>query len=96
MTWNVYTLRKRGIRLDRDDILKEVKRGTLVILPDGSGTARARLEHHAGFDLCALHAVSIRRMLAGGEIMLHGKEMIQTRHGFEEFPQAWWCVPGRL
>ncbi len=82
LLWNVYRLRRNGLKLDRRDILGTHRVGHLVIEPRGS----AVLCDPRGSQLEDLCEVRVRRLTAGGGLLLVGRE------GAQQMAQAWWCV----
>jgi hypothetical protein len=86
LLWNVYRLRRNGLKLDRRDILGTHRVGHLVIEPRGA----AVLHDERGWELEGLREVRVRRLTAGGGLLLVGREA--GRDGTAQIAQAWWCV----
>lgn len=90
LTWRVFELRRRGVKLDRVQALATERCGVIHI--QAAGSLHAYLNDSRGNQLMRLDQVRLRRLTPRGEMLLHGLEMFQTSREISEWPQAWWCV----
>ena len=91
LTWDVYRLRERGIKLDLEGIMRTRVEGELTVITRGA--SRAQVIDGHGNQLATMEVVKPPKTLSrGGGMLLLGREQLQTRRAVEEHPQAWWCV----
>lgn len=90
LTWKVFRLRERGVKMPREQIVRAAVIGSLRIhVLEGP---QAHLIDQHGNELGRLSDVRIRRLLSNGSMLLYGMSLYQDRRTIDSHPQAWWCV----
>lgn len=79
--------------MTKEEVLDAFSEGWLTIGKRAGGTIEAKLIGPYGIDHGTLESATIVKMLAGGEMLLYGTQFNAKQYA--DFPQAWWCVPGR-
>jgi hypothetical protein len=91
--FTVYTLKRKGVRLSKQDALATVRIGQLIYRlrrPVGAPVQEAVLLDERGVEGQILHSAEVRKMDADG-ILLRG---YVTDHSVatQKSAEVWWCV----